>query len=114
MEDWVIVPPFVVAVPYLGALYRAAWLLPGERTRLGDARPVPNLLGPMNSYRWLGILFSEDTRAFRPQTRQAFTLARIALALFPVALFVSVTLAQISVSGEKSDQSTEHSIPLSR
>ena len=113
MEFEIFIPLLVVVVPYLGALYRTAWLLPGERRRLGDARPIPDLFDPLTSYRWLPILFSEDTREFRPETRHAFALARIALALIPVAFLISVVLASNFATGEKLNEARQHSIRAS-
>lgn len=93
MPVWVFLPVVLAFLTYAGATYWASRLLPGERRRLGDTRPVPDLLDPLTSHRWMPILLGERTGGFRPPARRAFTVARVALFLTPVAFFASMALA---------------------
>ncbi len=47
MTAWMLAPFVTAFLTYVGASYWASWLLPGERRRLGDTRPVPDLLNPL-------------------------------------------------------------------
>jgi hypothetical protein len=117
VSGWVFAPPFVVMVTHWATLFWAARLLPGERRRLGDPRPAPDLLDPLTSYRWWAILLSERTDRFRPQARLAFKITRISILMIPVALLVSLFLvanfpvAEAPSSGRESPPSVTIDIP---
>lgn len=93
MNGWFVLPFVGAFITYAGATYWASRLLPSERRRLGDTRPVPDLLDPLASHRWLPILLWEKTRGFRPPARRAFAVARVALLLTPVAFFGGMAIA---------------------
>ena len=112
MTGWFFVPFAVAILIYWGATYWATRMLPNERRRLGDPRPVPDLLDPLTSHRWLPILLGEKTREFRPQARRAFTVARIALLLTPVAFFASIVLAANVPDASGSQIEGEQGAPL--
>ncbi len=116
MTAWFVVPFALAFLTYAGATYWASRLLARERRRLGDARPVPDLLDPLTSHRWLPILLWEETRAFRPPARRAFMVARIALLLTPVAFFLGMILAtnfpSTSDGGNAGDQSSIPSVTV--
>ncbi|GAA0653355.1 hypothetical protein [Brevundimonas lenta] len=92
MTGWVFVIPVPVLLTYWGAMIYAARRLPAERRRVGDLRPVPQGLG---SPGWWAIILFEKTDGFRPQTRRAFTVARWALFLLPIAMFAMMLLATL-------------------
>jgi hypothetical protein len=108
MSTWFVIPFLAAILTYWGASYRAGRLLLGERRRLGDTRPVPDLL-TLVSHRWLPILLFEKTREFRPQARFAFTVARFALCLTPVAFFLFII--GLSVTSDSPNESYQGSMP---
>ena len=113
MTAWMLAPFLTAFLTYVGASYWASRLLPGERRRLGDTRPVPDFLNPLTSHRWLPILLFEKTRGFRPLARRAFSTSRIALFLTPVAFFVTMVLAaNVPVAGEAGDRNAPPPVTL--
>lgn len=110
MTAWFFIPSTGLILTYWGAAYRAARLLPNERQRLGDTRPVPELFDLL-THRWLPILLSEKTSEFRPQARRAFTIARIALLLTPVAFFAGFVLPDIVPAASGSQNQREQGVP---
>ena len=113
MTAWMLAPFLTAFLTYVGASYWASRLLPGERRRLGDTRPVPDFLNPLTSHRWLPILLLEKTRGFRPLARRAFSISRIALFLTPVAFFVTMVLAaNFPVAGQEAGRNAPPPVTL--
>lgn len=92
MESIIIVM-FAPVFVYWVATFVAASLLPRERRALEDARKIPSLFSPLESHRWLGLLFAEDTKRFSSAARWSFRIAKISFLLIPVAFLVALVMA---------------------
>ena len=95
---------FTPVIGYWLSTISAARLLPRQRRKAGDARPVPDLFDPMTSHRWLGVILTEKTAEFSRPAKRAFQIARLSLVLIPVG-FISATVIASSGAGPLSETS---------
>lgn len=94
MRTWLV--PTVMFAPVIAYWLSTIWaarLLPRQRRRIGDTRPVPDLFDPMTSHRWMGVILSEKTSSFSGPTKRAFQIARLSFALIPVGFMSAMVIA---------------------